>query len=231
MIRPRGGSPLKHALLDRLMHYYRYVQMQTGGREDIVQGEAPVEGFVSSAQLAVWTHSDDTLVRKDLAAIGVRGCPRVGYKARDILRVVRQTLGFDDVHRAVLVGAGRLGGALASYGGFAHYGLKIIALFDSDLEREGDIIGGNMVQRLENLESVVTRHGVRLAILTVPAEEAQALADRLVQAGIVAIWNFASTRLSVPSHVVVRHELIFVGLAELAYHLKINNTPARPPKP
>ena len=175
---------------------------------------------MSSAEIAHVLGMDDTLVRKDLASIGVRGRPRVGFSTIELMEAVRLTLGFNDTYKAVIVGAGRLGGAIASYAGFAKYGLYIVALFDVDSERVGNVQGGVFVQPLENIETVIVRHDVHLAILTVPAEAAQPLADRMVAAGIRAIWNFAPSSLVVPPDVFVRHEHISIGLGELGYFLK-----------
>jgi redox-sensing transcriptional repressor len=196
------------------MHYYHLVAEQI---------ETQASGYVSSAQIADLLDMDDTLVRKDLAAIGVRGRPRVGFSTQVLMDAVRETLGFNERYRSVIVGAGRLGGAIASYGGFGKYGLDIVALFDADPARVGDTLGGAPVLAIESMETVVRDHGVHLAVLTVPAETAQSLADRLVEAGIRAIWNFAPTSLVVPPKIFVRHEHISVGLAELAYYLKRND--------
>lgn len=211
MGRRNAGKMLKHALLERLMHYYYFVGAQT----DEGAGET-----VSSAQIAKFLNMDDTLVRKDLAAIGVRGYPRVGFKSAEVLAAIRNVLGFNDTYKAIIVGAGRMGGALAAYTDFAKYGLFVVAAFDIDPNKQGMVLGGIVVQPMENLEMVITRHGVRLAILTVPAGPAQDITDRLARAGVRAIWNFAPVNLSAPTNVVVRHEHISVGLAELAYHLK-----------
>ncbi|GMU91013.1 MAG: hypothetical protein AMXMBFR4_00710 [Candidatus Hydrogenedentota bacterium] len=212
---PKKKQPpaLNQLVLERLMHYYHLVAEQ-------IQEES--HGWVSSAQIARLLDMDDTLVRKDLASIGVRGRPRVGFSAPDLMEAIRETLGFNEAYKAVIVGAGRLGGAIASYGGFSKYGLDVVALFDADPGRVGSILGGVAVRPLEELESVVSEHRVHLAVLTVPAEAAQPLANRLVEAGIRAIWNFAPTSLVLPGNVFVRHEHISVGLAELAYFLKRN---------
>jgi len=152
--------------------------------------------------------------------------PRLGYRAAEVVEAIRQVLGFDQIHRAILVGAGRLGGALAAYRGFVKYGLRIVGVFDQDLGKVGTTIGGHFVYSTNELETVIERNNARLAILAVPAETCQALADRLVRAGISGIWNFGPTTLTVPDGVVVRHEHIVVGLAELAYHLQ--NEPGSP---
>ncbi len=211
MGRKTRGELLKHVLLERLMHYYYFL----GERPD---GDSPET--VSSGQIAKFLNMDDTLVRKDLAAIGVRGHPRIGFKTREVIEAIRDVLGFDTSNKAIVVGAGRLGGALAAYSGFAKCGLFIVAAFDSDPLKQGTVLAGTVVQPMENVESVILRHNVKLALLTVPAEPAQAIADRLIRAGIKAIWNFAPTAIVAPQDVVVRHEHIAAGLAELAYHLK-----------
>jgi redox-sensing transcriptional repressor len=215
-----GERLLKHALLERLMHYYYYVGQR---------GEGSTPDTVASAEIARFLNMDDTLVRKDLAAIGVRGYPRVGFRTAEIVEAIRRVLGFNDSYRAVIIGAGRLGGALASYTDFTRLGLHIVAVFDNDPARYGSMVSGVAVQPMENLESVVAWRAVRLAILTVPAGPAQSIADRLVRAGVQAIWNFAPTALVTPPDTVVRHEHIAVGLAELSYHLKRRQN--GPPEP
>ncbi|MDZ4861505.1 MAG: redox-sensing transcriptional repressor Rex [Candidatus Hydrogenedentes bacterium] len=205
---------LNQLIVERLMHYYHLVAEQI---------EINASGYVSSAQIAHLLDMDDTLVRKDLAAIGVRGRPRVGFSTNGLMDAVRETLGFNEHYNAVIVGAGRLGGAIASYAGFGKYGLDVVALFDSDPARVGDVLRGIPVEHVDRMEEVIKQHGVRSAVITVPAEAAQPLADRLVASGVRAIWNFAPTSLVVPPGVFVRHEHISVGLAELAYYLKRND--------
>jgi redox-sensing transcriptional repressor len=202
---------LKHALLERLVHYYHFVGQQ------IEDGSGKT---VTSNQIAELIHTDATLVRKDLAAIGVRGHPRVGFRSAEVLSAIRDLLGFDEIYRALILGVGRLGSAMASYRGFARYGLDICALVDSDPAKVGLLWGSHVVLPMERLTDVVRGHDISVAILTVPAEGAQAAADQAVGAGIKAIWNFASTRLEVPENVFVRHEHISVGLAEISYHLR-----------
>lgn len=203
--------PLRRAHVVRLMHYYHLVQEQL----DRGTGET-----VSSAHIAEGLELDATLVRKDLAAIGVRGCPRVGFVCTQVVEAIRNALGFEQAHRAIVIGAGRLGGAIASYPGFGKYGLTIVALLDGDPEKIGCLIAGHTVQPLSALAEIVTEHAPDLAVLTVPVEAAQPIADRLVAAGIRSIWNFAPTSIAVPREVYVRHEHLSTGFAELAYHLK-----------
>ncbi|HRI87080.1 MAG TPA: redox-sensing transcriptional repressor Rex [Candidatus Hydrogenedentes bacterium] len=213
---PKNQQPpaLNQLIVERLMHYYHLVAEQI---------ETHASGYVSSAQIAELLSMDDTLVRKDLAAIGVRGRPRVGFSTTGLMDAIRETLGFNEHYAAVIVGAGRLGGAIASYAGFGKYGLDVVALFDADHGRVGELLRGIPVEHIDRMEEIIAQRNVRTAVLTVPAEAAQPLADRLVASGVRAIWNFAPTSLVVPAGVFVRHEHISVGLAELAYYLKCND--------
>lgn len=210
---PTGGRrhPLRRAHVERLMHYYHLLQ------EFRAQG---VGGKISSSRIAELLDLDDTLVRKDLAAIGVRGCPRVGYIAEEVVAAIHKALGFGEPRRAVVIGGGRLGGAIASYPGFAKYGLTVVAVLDADPEKIGHRIGDLVVRPLDELAEAVAEHRAEVAILTLPAESAQDAADKAVAAGIRALWSFAPTQVSAPPGVRVRHEHLSTGFAELAYHLK-----------
>ncbi|NIA14666.1 MAG: redox-sensing transcriptional repressor Rex [Nitrospiraceae bacterium] len=210
MRRGSTNRELKHALLERLMHYYHFLCGQPG---------APTPDTVTSTEIARLVHMDDTLVRKDLAAIGVRGHPRVGFRSVEVLSAIRGVLGFDTAFESVVIGAGRLGSALASYPGFASLGMGIVGLFDNAPQKVGLTCGRHVIQPMVSLPTVVRNHGVSLAILTVPPDATQEVADQAVAAGIKAIWNFASTSLTTPDDVFVRHEHISVGLAELSYQL------------
>ncbi|MBM3289843.1 MAG: redox-sensing transcriptional repressor Rex, partial [Candidatus Hydrogenedentes bacterium] len=166
MAKRNKSAALNQLVVERLMHYYHLVAEQI---------EAHAGGHVSSAQIADLMDMDDTLVRKDLAAIGVRGRPRVGFSTSELMGAIRDTLGFNERYKSIIVGAGRLGGAIASYGGFGKYGLDIVALFDADPARQGEALGGATVQPIDTVESVVREQGVHLAVLTVPADAAQPL--------------------------------------------------------
>ena len=152
--------------------------------------------------------------------LGCRGWAGWATIECEVSCAIRNVLGFDQKYEAVLVGTGHLGGALLAYLGFARYGLQIVAAFDSDERKIGRNIAGCTVKPMKELKPFITRRKIRLAILTTPVEVSQKLTDRLVSAGVTAIWNFAPTRLTVPSGVLVRNEHISEGLSEIAYHLK-----------
>jgi len=197
------------------MRYYRFLS-ESGAKK-------PVE-TVTSAQIAEALDIDATQVRKDFSAIGLLGLGRVGFDVCEVCRAIRVVLGFDQKYDAVLVGAGHLGSALLAYSGFAsgfaRYGLHIVAAFDNDKGKIGAEIAGCNVRPMKELKPFVKRRMIRLAVLTTPADVSQELTDRLISAGVKAIWNFSPTRLAVPPGVLVRNEHISVGLSEIAYHLK-----------
>jgi redox-sensing transcriptional repressor len=174
---------------------------------------------VTSAELAEAFEIDPTQVRKDLGAIGLRGRGRVGFDAAEAFRTIHSVLGFDNTHQGIVVGAGHLGGALIAYTGFARYGLRIVAAFDRDPERIGREIAGCPVLGTRAMPGFIARHGIRLGILTTPADVSQDVCDRLVKAGVTAIWNFSPVRLTVPPGICVWNEHISLGLAQIAHHL------------
>ncbi len=204
------SMPLKKSLLERLVRYMHFIQ------DKLLEQERRT---VSSVMIAEYADIDESQVRKDLAAIGVRGTPRVGYRTREVVAAIRDRLGFDDTFRAVLIGAGRLGGAIISYPGFAKYGLSIVAIVDSDPRKTGSMISGLVVQPDHRLGQIVRREKIDLGIITVPRDAAQGCADQLIDLGVKALWNYAPIWISVPDDVHVRHEHLSVGLAELAYYL------------
>lgn len=210
-------SKLSLSNLERLVHYYHALRERSPERP---RSNAPAMMTFSSAQLATLLDIDATQVRKDLAAIGVRGAPRVGFRTDEALAAIRRTLGFDQDYKGVLIGVGQLGGALAAYARFSHYGLRLVGLFDADREKHGQRFGRLVVQPLSRLAAAVRSRQVRLAVLAVPAFAAQEVTDEVIAAGIDTLWNFAPTRLTVPAHVYVRNEHISVGLGELAYALQ-----------
>lgn len=201
---------LQRLVLGRLMRYHRLLS----------DGEPDLTPTVTSASIGAALDVDPTQVRRDLGAIGLRGVGRVGFQRAQVVRAIRDVLAFDTREDAILVGAGHLGGALLAYRGFAQYGLHIVAAFDNDREKVGSDVAGCRVRHARGMRAYVQRHGIRLAILTTPADVAQRVADRLVAAGIEAIWSFSPCRLTVPPSVFVRNEHISLGIPQLRYHLK-----------
>lgn len=201
---------LRRVVLERLMRYYRWLT-ESSFRKPLKT--------VTSAQIAEALDVDPTQVRKDFGAIGLLGMGRVGFEVCEVCRGIRHVLGFDRTYEGVLIGAGHLGSALMAYENFARYGLEIVAVFDNDPRKIGGKVAGRTVQSMRSLKPFIRRHGIRLAILTTPADVSQELVDRVVSAGVKAIWNFTPTQVTVPPDVLVRNEHISLGLSEIAYHL------------
>lgn len=201
---------LGRRVLERLMRYYRFVT------------ELSVETntkTVTSGQIAEALDIDATQIRKDFGAIGLLGLGRVGFEVCEVCRGIRNTLGFDLRHEAVLIGAGHLGSALLAYRGFATYGLHIVAAFDRDKARVGKTVAGCTIRPMRGLKPFIRNRRIRLAIITTPAAAAQEVADRVADAGVEVIWNFAPTHVTAPAGILVRHEHISLGLAVIAYRL------------
>lgn len=212
-LQKEAGSPLEHlrrVVLERLIRYYRYLS-------ELTARNAPET--VTSAQLGAALDIDPTQVRKDFGAIGLMGISRVGYDVCEVCRAIRLVFGFDRRYPSVLVGAGHLGTALLSYPGFSRYGLHIMAAFDNDPKKVGTESDGIPIKSTRTLKPFVRKHDIKLAILTTPVGVSQTITDRLVSAGVKAIWNFSPTRLTAPPDVLIRNEHISLGLGQLAYHL------------
>ena len=181
----------------------------------------PADGatHISATAMAAALGMGEVQVRKDLALVSDGGRPKIGYLRADLIRDLEDFLGYGNTNDAVLVGAGKLGQALLGYGGFAEYGLNIIAAFDSDEDRLGTDKSGKPILALHQLEDFCKGHSVRIGIITVPAANAQAVCDRLIAGGIEAIWNFAPKHLDVPEHILVQTENMAASLALLSKHL------------
>jgi redox-sensing transcriptional repressor len=158
-------------------------------------------------------------VRKDLQYTGIVGKPKTGYSVPDLLRAIETFLGWNNVHEAFLVGAGNLGTALLGHERFSHFGLRIVAAFDTDPEKIGFWIHQKMVLPLDKLADLARRMSIHLGIITAPAEHAQSIAEEMVKGGILAIWNFAPVRLKVPPQIIVHNEDLYSSLASLSWKL------------
>ena len=167
--------------------------------------EAPK--YISATAIAEALNMNHVVVRKDLASISSSGRPKVGYVREDLIYELEGFLGYDNTQDAVLVGAGQLGKALLAYDGFVEYGLNTE-------------VGGKMILPMDRLEDLCQRMKVRIGILTVPGEHAQAVCNLLIKSGILAVWNFSNVHLDVPEGILVQNENMAVSLAILSNHLK-----------
>src|SRR5688500_948543 len=158
---------------------------------------------ISSQEIADYTNINATQIRRDLSGFGKFGKRGVGYNIDSLLGEIRKILRTQGQHNIALVGAGRLGQAIASSPIFAEHGINIAAVLDSDPEKAGRSIGNVRVTPYERLADVVREHNIIVGVLAVPADSAQPAADDLVAAGVKIIFNYSEALLDVPSDVQV----------------------------
>ncbi len=176
-------------------------------------------GNISSTEIAKALGLNDVQVRKDLSAVSSGGRPKVGYNIRNLIADLKEFLGYNSVNDAVMVGCGNLGRALMSYRGFREYGLRIVAGFDVAEEIVGREVSGKPVYPMENLPAFCREKGIRIGVITTPAQAAQKSCDLLMEAGIKAVWNFAPAHITVREGVLVQNENMACSLALLSKHL------------
>ncbi len=171
---------------------------------------------ISCTQIAKEFGFDPTQVRKDIAETGIIGTARVGYNVQELRLKIEAFLGWNKPNEAFLVGAGNLGTALLKYSLFKDkYGLNIVAVFDDDKAKHGAYIAGKQIFPVEKITDLASRMHVPIGIIAIPPEEAQSVADQMVEGGIKGIWNFAPVALKVPEDVVVENARLSTSLAVL----------------
>jgi redox-sensing transcriptional repressor len=174
---------------------------------------------VSSQELGNRINVTSAQIRKDLSYFGEFGKQGIGYDVQKLLHHINQILGLDQEWPMVLVGVGRLGQAIVSYDGFYSKGLRIVAIFDSNPAAIGQEYRGLTVLPNESIPVIVRDRRARMAILAVPAPQAQPVATMLVQSGVRAILNYAPVILQVPDYVWVRDIDPIVVLHSMTYYL------------
>jgi redox-sensing transcriptional repressor len=175
-------------------------------------------GTVSSDELAGAAGVNSAKVRKDLSQLGSYGTRGVGYDVAYLIHQIRRELGLTQHWPIVIVGIGNLGQALAKYGGFAERGFRVAALVDVDPARVGERIGGIEVRHVDELSAIVEELDVAIGVIATPAGAAQEVADRLVDAGVRSVLNFAPAMIAVPPGVSVRKVDLAVELQILAFY-------------
>jgi redox-sensing transcriptional repressor len=178
--------------------------------------EAGVEN-ISSPRIAGELGYSEEQIRKDLQAVcDEPGRPKKGRNVRDLIETLENFLGYKEATSAVIIGCGRLGGALLNYPNFNEMGLSILAGFDIDPVKTGTTMGGKMIYPLEKLDEVLAGLKARIAIICVPASSAQEVVDRAVKSGALGIWNFAPTHISAPENIVIENVNLASSLAVLS---------------
>ena len=189
--------------LRRLPKYYHYLRrIQEQGQE-----------IISATQMAEDLGIHHTQVRKDLAATGSQGKPKVGHRVADLLLSIESFLNWNNLSDAFLVGAGNMGAALLGYPGFDKAGIRIVAAFDTDPNKVGKKLHGIPVLPMSRFEEMARRMHIIIGVLTVPADRAQQIAELMLHSGLQAIWNFAPITLDVPDETIVENVELYASLA------------------
>ncbi|MEU9134173.1 redox-sensing transcriptional repressor Rex [Kitasatospora sp. NPDC048540] len=173
---------------------------------------------VSSEELATAAGVNSAKLRKDFSYLGSYGTRGVGYDVEYLVYQISRELGLTQDWPVVIVGIGNLGHALANYGGFASRGFRVAALLDADPAVVGSTAAGLPVRHMDELEAIVAGQQVSIGVITTPPGAAQQVCDRLVEAGVTSILNFAPTVLTVPDGVDVRKVDLSIELQILAFH-------------
>lgn len=182
--------------------------------------EAEGKAHASSQEVARRFHLNSAQIRKDLATFGEFGIRGVGYEIGALKRHLVSILGLDRTRRVAIIGAGRLGSALADYGGFRSGGFRIAALFDSARDRIGSKSrSGVPVYDVRRLAEVVAREAIEIAVLTVPASEAPEVARQCWEAGLKAVLNFAPVRLDAPPDAHLKNVDLKINLETLSFYI------------
>jgi redox-sensing transcriptional repressor len=174
---------------------------------------------VSSKALAEFLHVTAAQIRKDFSYFGDFGTRGVGYDVPTLIKQIRNILKLSNTSGAALIGAGNLGTALLSYPGFRTYGFEITAVFDNNPAKIGKKIGGTKVNDVNKIRDEIKSRGIKLAIIAVPADAAQVIADKLIAAGVNGILNFSPRFLSAPKKVKVITIDIAMELGRLPYYI------------
>ena len=178
---------------------------------------------ISSKQLGESLGLTDAQVRKDLAYFGQFGHPGIGYKVDDLIGEVRRILGTDKTWNVLLVGVGNLGRALMAYRGFASKGFQLVAVFDNDQSKVGKRQATFTVLPLSDLQPTIRAQNIKLAMIAVPADVAQDVADQLIEAGIRGLLNFAPVSITVPPHIALNAVDLAVQLEQLSFQVSFPN--------
>lgn len=198
---------------------------------DIVIGRLPVylralsrlaqEGneVTSSHELGKRLGISSAQIRKDLSHFGGFGKQGTGYQIAYLEEKLKQVLKVDQEWEVALIGAGDLGRAVAHYKGFSERGFVITCAFDTDPKKINQDLGGFHVQPMEEMEATLRQHNIKIAMLTVPAESAQDVADKLIKAGVRAILNYAPINLNVPEEVRVQYIDPVVHMQRMTFYL------------
>jgi len=199
--------------IKRMITYLRYLDIQKNKGVNII----------SSKDVTSFLNVPPEQFRKDLSFFGVFGKRGVGYNVDKLLEVIKGIIGLNEKINAVLVGAGKLGAALIQYPGFSAINIDIIAAFDNDVDKIGRSLRNIKIYNVKNVGRFIKGNNVEVALLCVPAESAQFVADSLVHSGIKGILNFVPISLILPDNICVGNVDMASEIGNIIYHMKSKN--------
>lgn len=200
---------ISKAVIRRLPRYYRYLG-------DLM--DAGVER-ISSAELSAKMNVTASQIRQDLNNFGGFGQQGYGYNVKYLYNEIAKILGLDNVHNLVIIGAGKLGQAIANYSSFEKRGFIIKAMFDNNKDYFGRKVGDIEIMNVDELSDYLSNNNIDIAAITVPKEAVNPIADILVRCGIKAVWNFAPVDLELPKGIIVENVHLLDSLMQLSYNL------------
>jgi len=200
---------ISQAVIRRLPRYYRYLgDLMSSGVERISSNDLSRRMKVTASQ-----------IRQDLNNFGGFGQQGYGYNVKYLYTEIGKILGLDVSHNIIIIGAGNLGQALANYAAFENRGFVLKGIFDVNPRLAGITIRGVEIRMMEELKQCIRENNIEIAVLTIPRSKAIDVADKVVECGVQAIWNFAHTDLNLPDNVIVENVHLSESLMRLSYNL------------
>lgn len=178
--------------------------------------------FISAPAMAMELQVDPTQITKDFSSIEIKGKTKLGYDIETLINGIENYLGFHVTTKAFIVGIGSLGITLLKYNEFSKEGMEILAGFDIDKEKAGQTISGVRILDLDKFKERFTKTSVEIGIITVPGDQAQMVANLMIESGLKAIWNFSSRPVSAPKNIIVENTSINSSLAMIKWKLNKN---------
>lgn len=179
--------------------------------------------YVSATRIAEELKIDAIQVRKDIQSTGIIGKPKIGFELNELIERITSFLNWDNTSDAFIVGVGSLGQAILGYKSFKNHGLNIIAGFDVDESKIGSKIHGIEIYSLDKMPNLIKRLHINVGVITAPAQNAQTIADMMLNAGIISIWNFAPANIHVPDGIILENVSLTQSLAVLTHKLSEKN--------
>jgi redox-sensing transcriptional repressor len=205
--------PLPHKTIERLSQYRRALLMV----------HASGKTHIFSHEIAKLIHITAVQVRRDIMLIGYTGTLRKGYNVKELIDLIGEIIDSDAVIRVCVVGVGNLGRAMINYFSGKRTKLSIVAVFDSNAEKVGKKYSGVACYGIDQINELVKKEDIKIGIITVPADQGQVTADRLVKAGIKGILNYAPKSVSVPKDVHLEEYDMITSLEKVAFFVKTHS--------